>query len=110
MFACSMYPVDEPFLETTKMEIKMQIQRLQHHPSILLWAGNNENEAALRGNWYEILISMFTDEVISHFILILSKAIECVNHLWNMPIIPSHLILHRRLILFISVYPVCFNS
>lgn len=52
MFACSMYPVDEPFLETTKMEIKMQIQRLQHHPSILLWAGNNENEAALRGNWY----------------------------------------------------------
>lgn len=29
-----------------------QIRRLQHHPSIVLWAGNNENEAALKGNWY----------------------------------------------------------
>lgn len=27
--------------------------RLQHHPSIALWAGNNENEVALRGDWYD---------------------------------------------------------
>lgn len=26
--------------------------RLKHHPSIVLWAGNNENEAALAKNWY----------------------------------------------------------
>ena len=26
--------------------------RLKHHPSIALWAGNNENEAALAKNWY----------------------------------------------------------
>ena len=29
-----------------------QVRRLQHHPSIALWAGNNENEIALNGNWY----------------------------------------------------------
>lgn len=52
MFACSMYPANEQFLETVGMEIKHQIRRLHYHPSVILWAGNNENEAALRGNWY----------------------------------------------------------
>ena len=25
---------------------------MQYHPSIAVWAGNNENEVALIGNWY----------------------------------------------------------
>ncbi|XP_064086358.1 beta-mannosidase-like isoform X2 [Macrobrachium nipponense] len=52
MFACSMYPVDQPFLDSVADEVRTQVRRLHHHPSILLWAANNENEAALRGNWY----------------------------------------------------------
>lgn len=52
MFACSMYPANQDFLDTVKQEIVTQIRRMQHHPSILLWASNNENEAALRDNWY----------------------------------------------------------
>ena len=52
MFACSMYPADEATLANVEKEVKHQVRRLQHHPSIALWAGNNENEAALRGNWY----------------------------------------------------------
>lgn len=32
--------------------MKHQVRRLQHHASIALWAANNENEAALRDNWY----------------------------------------------------------
>ncbi|KAK8396338.1 hypothetical protein O3P69_005403 [Scylla paramamosain] len=52
MFACSMYPVNQAFLDTVKKEIVTQVRRLQHHPSILLWASNNENEVALRDNWY----------------------------------------------------------
>ncbi|XP_045777070.1 beta-mannosidase [Maniola jurtina] len=52
LFACSMYPVDPDFLETVKTEIEQNVIRLQHHPSIAVWAGNNENEVALRGNWY----------------------------------------------------------
>ena len=31
----------------------LKVRRLQHHASMALWAGNNENEAALRGNWYQ---------------------------------------------------------
>ncbi|XP_050523227.1 beta-mannosidase isoform X2 [Daktulosphaira vitifoliae] len=52
MFACGMYPAHKSFLNLVKVEVKQQIRRLQYHPSIVLWAGNNENEAALRGNWY----------------------------------------------------------
>lgn len=33
-------------------EVRHQVGRLIHHPSIIIWAGNNENEAALRQNWY----------------------------------------------------------
>ncbi|CAG0912860.1 unnamed protein product [Notodromas monacha] len=52
MFACSMYPVTPGFLESVRRELKSQVRRLHHHASIVVWAGNNENEAALRGNWY----------------------------------------------------------
>lgn len=34
-------------------EIEQNVIRLQHHPSVAIWAGNNENEVALRGNWYD---------------------------------------------------------
>ncbi|KAG6455463.1 beta-mannosidase [Manduca sexta] len=51
-FACAMYPIDTEFLNSVKTEVEQTVVRLQHHPSIALWAGNNENEAALRGNWY----------------------------------------------------------
>lgn len=53
MFACNMYPVDVDFLSSVTNEISQQIRRLQYHPSIVIWAGNNENEAALSGNWYD---------------------------------------------------------
>lgn len=49
MFACSMYPRDRPFLENVKKEIQYQMQRLIHHPSIVIWGGNNENEQSLWG-------------------------------------------------------------
>lgn len=73
MFACAMYPVFDEFLRydkgapivvmcetklffivcsSVKEEIKQNIRRLQSHACIALWAGNNENEAALRENWY----------------------------------------------------------
>lgn len=52
MFACSMYPTTSWFLESVSVEVVQQVRRLQYHPSVVLWAGNNENEAALRGNWY----------------------------------------------------------
>ena len=44
MFACSLYPVDDLFLYNVEMEVKEQIYRLRGHPSVVIWAGNNENE------------------------------------------------------------------
>ena len=48
MFACSMYPANDADLEKVTAEVRHQVRRLQHHPSIALWAANNENAAALR--------------------------------------------------------------
>ena len=48
------YPVDEPFLTNVRNEVIYQVKRLQNHPSIVLWSGNNENEAAVAQNWYKV--------------------------------------------------------
>jgi len=52
MFACAMYGVHPTFLNSIAEEVKYQMRRLQSHSSIIVWSGNNENEAAVSGNWY----------------------------------------------------------
>ncbi|CAJ0600375.1 unnamed protein product [Cylicocyclus nassatus] len=52
MFACALYPNDPGFLESVKTEIMQQVWRIKRHVSILLWAGNNENELAIRTHWW----------------------------------------------------------
>ncbi len=42
MFACSLYPGDDTFLNSVEREARYQVDRLKHHPSIILWCGNNE--------------------------------------------------------------------
>ena len=54
MYACNLYPVNEEFLETVRVETRQTVRRLHHHPSVALWAGNNENEVAILGWWPEI--------------------------------------------------------
>lgn len=49
MFACGAYPEHEEIIETIKEELSQNIYRLQHHPSIAIWCGNNENE----WGWYQ---------------------------------------------------------
>ncbi|OGU72021.1 MAG: hypothetical protein A2V93_03240, partial [Ignavibacteria bacterium RBG_16_34_14] len=44
MFACGSYPEHESFIENVKKEVIQNVLRLQHHPSVALWCGNNENE------------------------------------------------------------------
>lgn len=46
MFACSMYPGDEDFLDSVQAEAEDNIRRLRNHPSIVLWCGNNEIDSA----------------------------------------------------------------
>ncbi len=46
MFACSMYPGDEAFLQSIAEEAEYNVRRLRNHPSIALWCGNNEMDSA----------------------------------------------------------------
>ena len=50
MFACAMYPGDSTFVENVTQEITQQVQRLQNHPCIALWSGNNEIDEGWQ-NW-----------------------------------------------------------
>ena len=50
MFACSMYPGDEKFVENVKQEVIDNVNRLQNHSSIAIWCGNNENDEGWH-NW-----------------------------------------------------------
>uniref|UniRef100_A0A665WM54 Beta-mannosidase n=1 Tax=Echeneis naucrates TaxID=173247 RepID=A0A665WM54_ECHNA len=54
MFACATYPTEDDFIQTVREEVVQQVQRLKSHPSIIIWSGNNENEAALGTNWFSI--------------------------------------------------------
>ncbi|MDR6403465.1 MULTISPECIES: glycosyl hydrolase 2 galactose-binding domain-containing protein [Chryseobacterium] len=50
MFAGSFYPADENFQQNVEFEVKDQVERLQNHPSLALWCGNNEVDEAIV-NW-----------------------------------------------------------
>ncbi|EEP82715.1 conserved hypothetical protein [Uncinocarpus reesii 1704] len=43
LFACGNYPAYKNFLETVEREAVANVKRLRHHPSIVIWAGNNED-------------------------------------------------------------------
>lgn len=43
-FGDALYPVDADFLENVRQEAVYQVRRINHHPSLALWAGGNELE------------------------------------------------------------------
>lgn len=43
-FGCAIYPEDERFCRTAKEEAESVIRRLRQHPSLLVWAGDNEGD------------------------------------------------------------------
>ncbi|XP_032876273.1 beta-mannosidase [Amblyraja radiata] len=71
MFACALYPTDKSFLASVEEEIIHQVRRLKSHPSIIIWSGNNENEAALATNWFHVSlsnISLYLDDYVQLYI------------------------------------------
>ncbi len=45
MFACAMYPEDNPsFVDEVEAEARYQVHRLRNHACLALWCGNNENQ------------------------------------------------------------------
>lgn len=43
MFGCGNYPVWPEFRESIRLEAEANVRLLRHHPSIVIWAGNNED-------------------------------------------------------------------
>ncbi|XP_026879426.2 beta-mannosidase [Electrophorus electricus] len=54
MFACALYPIERDFIQSVRKEVTQQVRRLKSHPSVVIWSGNNENEAAIATNWFFI--------------------------------------------------------
>lgn len=47
-FGCTTYPQDTAFKQKVKTEAEKVLRRLRNHASIVLWAGNNENDVSLQ--------------------------------------------------------------
>ncbi|KAH4002834.1 hypothetical protein HBI56_051860 [Parastagonospora nodorum] len=43
MFACASYPAYPEYLASVEQEARQNVRRLRHHPSLVIWAGNNED-------------------------------------------------------------------
>ncbi len=43
LFACAMYPEEQPLMEEVEAEVRDNVARLAHHPSLAIWNGCNEN-------------------------------------------------------------------
>ncbi|MBC8137341.1 MAG: hypothetical protein H8F28_15785 [Fibrella sp.] len=50
LFACSKYPGDDPaFVVEVETEVTWAMREMAHHPSLVVWCGNNEIE---EGDWH----------------------------------------------------------
>ncbi|KAI0772055.1 glycoside hydrolase family 2 protein [Trametes elegans] len=43
MFGCGQYPAYDSFTKSVEIEAEQNVKRLRHHPSIVIFAGNNED-------------------------------------------------------------------
>jgi beta-mannosidase len=74
MFACSMYPATQDFLDSVRAEAIDNVKRLRNHPSIVLWAGNNEIEAGwMNWGWRQSLPASLWDDYQKIFLGVLRE-------------------------------------
>jgi beta-mannosidase len=76
MFACSLYPGDDAFLESVRAEAVCQLRRLHHRACIGLWCGNNElvqingkelrENAAFRTGYEKLFHALLPEAVAAH--------------------------------------------
>ncbi|KAL0950040.1 hypothetical protein HGRIS_010048 [Hohenbuehelia grisea] len=43
MFGCGQYPAHDAFVDSVREEAEQNVKRLRHHPSVVIFAGNNED-------------------------------------------------------------------
>jgi beta-mannosidase len=86
------YPANDEFLLNARNEILYQVQRLQSHPSIVLWAGNNENEIVLA--YYASLLPPAEQEAVKEdyrklYIYTVMVAVAEIDPNGSRPFVPS---------------------
>jgi len=80
MFACSMYPANQEFLDNVRAEATDNVKRLRNHPSIVIWAGNNEVETAWRNwGWRENLPASVWDDYVKIFHGVLQEVCDAYD-------------------------------
>ncbi|KAF4337248.1 beta-mannosidase B [Fusarium beomiforme] len=50
LYACGNYPGSPDFVARVKVEAEQQVKRVGHHPSLVLWCGNNEDYMCADGD------------------------------------------------------------
>ncbi|MGE5532073.1 MAG: glycosyl hydrolase 2 galactose-binding domain-containing protein [Bacteroidota bacterium] len=61
--ACALYPQTDGFCAVIGNEARTIVRRLRQHPSIALWAGNNENDGFYYGGWLAAPVDPNTDRL-----------------------------------------------
>uniref|UniRef100_A0A3B4X821 Beta-mannosidase n=1 Tax=Seriola lalandi dorsalis TaxID=1841481 RepID=A0A3B4X821_SERLL len=89
MFACAMYPTEDDFIQTVRDEVVQQLRRLKSHPSVIIWSGNNENEAALATDWFDIPASQRPRYVKDYVTLYVNNIRELVQEDQSRPFLVS---------------------
>uniref|UniRef100_A0A8C8ZRX7 Beta-mannosidase n=1 Tax=Prolemur simus TaxID=1328070 RepID=A0A8C8ZRX7_PROSS len=89
MFACALYPTDRGFIESVRAEVANQIRRLKSHPSVIIWSGNNENEAALSMDWFHVNVTDLQTYIDDYVTLYVKNIREMVLSDQSRPFIPS---------------------
>lgn len=80
MFACSMYPANQEFLDSVRAEAIDNVKRLRNHPSIVIWTGNNEVETAWRNwGWRQNLPSSVWDDYLKIFHGVLQEVCDAYD-------------------------------
>lgn len=67
--ACALYPQESEFQNKLYHEAVWVIKHYRQHPSIVLWAGDNENDLIRRGDWGEVIGSNPNDNVLTRKVL-----------------------------------------
>lgn len=52
MMACQICPMEESFMDNLREEFTYEVKRLRRHPSIVLWAGDNEIDEGMASNGF----------------------------------------------------------
>lgn len=61
--ACALYPQTDDFCAVIRQEAETIVRRLRQHPSLALWAGNNENDGFYHGGWLAAPVDPNTDRL-----------------------------------------------